>query len=379
MGRRTDHLRGHWPEGRHQVTTMIEAPDTAGLPEAPTARLILPAGSLEDREYYERWKAVRCDGIGGSDVAALFGLAGKYASPRRVFEEKHGRSHDEDNEYAEIGREIETFIAYLFSKRSGLQIADPPGTLQNLERPWMQVNVDRYVLGEETGAVVAPLECKNRSEHQYKDWDGDAPPDAPAIQCYWGMAVGGWDHGYVAALVGGNKLRWFRLERDEEIIGELVEHCEQWYQRHIVEGFPPPADGLEDTANLLARLWEVKPEAVATVDAAKAVDILDRHAALEQRVKDAEADLRAVQNEMRLIAGVNEIVKTPDGRVVWTNKQNGTLAPKRLEKERPDIAAKYRKTVSVLDTDALKTSPDKDVYREFRARRLHVPTKGGAV
>ncbi|MER6976007.1 YqaJ viral recombinase family protein [Streptomyces carpinensis] len=353
-----------------------DATEAEGLPDAPAARLILPSGSLDDPDYYQRWLATRREGIGGSDVAALFGLAGKYASPRRVYEEKHGRKVDEDNEYAEVGREIEGFIAHLFSKRSGTPIAIPPGTLQNIERPWMQVNVDRYALDPDTGAVVAPVECKNRSEYQIKDWDGDTPPDAPAIQCYWGMAVGGWDHGYVAGLVGGNKLRWFRLQRDEEIIGELVEHCEQWYQRHIVEGFPPPADGLEDTANLLARLWEVKPESIATVDPAKAQDILDRHALLEQKVKDAQDELRAVQNEMRLVAGANEIVKTSDGQVVWTNKQNGTLAPKRLEKERPDIAAKYRKTVSVLDVDALKTSPDKQVYTNFRARVLRVPSGG---
>lgn len=347
----------------------------AGLPDAPAARLILPSGSLDDPAYYERWLATRRNGIGGSDVAALFGLAGKYNSPRRVYEEKHGRSFDEDTEYAEVGREIEGFIAYLFSRRSGVPIGMPPGTLQNLERPWMQVNVDRYAL-DDTGAVVAPVECKNRSEYQYKDWDSDTPPDAPAIQCYWAMAVGGWDHGYVAGLVGGNKLRWFRLERDEEIIGELVEHCEQWYQRHILEGFPPPVDGLEDTANLLARLWEVKPESVATVDPATARDVLARHELAEENLKRAQAELRTVQNEMRLVAGEHEIVKTPGGEVLWTVKQNGTLAPKRLEKERPDIAAKYRKTVSVLDVDALKASPDKDVYNSYRARVLRVPSGG---
>ncbi|MGW2075056.1 hypothetical protein ACWCPK_42720 [Streptomyces sp. NPDC001953] len=53
---------------------MVEAPDTAGLPEAPTARLVLPSWSLDDPAYYERWKEVRRDGIGRSDVAALFGL-----------------------------------------------------------------------------------------------------------------------------------------------------------------------------------------------------------------------------------------------------------------------------------------------------------------
>ncbi|PWI20550.1 endonuclease [Streptomyces sp. Act143] len=313
------------------------------------------------------WEAIRLDGIGGSDVAGILGLAGKYNSPRRVFEEKHGRSTFQETEPAEIGREIEDFIAMMFAKRSGLDIAMPPGTLQNLERPWMRANVDRYVIGSD-GCPVVPLECKNRSEYQIDDWE-DGVPDAPAIQCYWYMAVGGWSHGYVAALVGGNKLRWHRLERDEEIIGELVEHCEQWYQRHIVEGFPPPADGLEDTENLLARLWEVQPEAVAEVDAATADRLLGEHERLTAKAKAVADEVRAVENEMRLIAGPNEVVKDPTGRVVWTNKQNSTFAPKRLTEARPDVAERFTVMKPAIDTKAL-AAEEPEIYRQFRARQL---------
>jgi putative phage-type endonuclease len=339
-----------------------------GLPEAPTARLLLPSGDLNDPGFRRRWEQSRLDGIGGSDVAGILGLAGKYNSPRRVFEEKHGRPTFTETEPAEIGREIEDFIATMFSKRSGLDVAMPPGTLQNIERPWMRANVDRYVIGSD-GCPVVPLECKNRSEYQIDEWE-DGVPDAPAIQCHWYMAVGGWSHGYVAALVGGNKLRWHRLERDEEIIGELVEHCEGWYLRHIVEGFPPPADGLEDTANLLARLWEVKPEAVAEVDAAKAKQLLTSHGQLTEKVKAAQDEVRKVENEMRLLAGENEIVKA-DGKVVWTNKQNSTFAPKRFREERPDLAARFTHRVDALDMDRLKTE-ERDVYRQFRARQLRL-------
>jgi len=337
-----------------------------GLPEAPAARLLLPNGDLNDPTFRALWERTRLDGIGGSDVAGILGLAGKWNSPRRVFEEKHGRSTFTDTEPAEIGREIEDFIARLFSKRSGLDIAMPPGTLQNIERPWMRANVDRYVLGSD-GCPVVPLECKNRSEYQLDDWE-EGVPDAPAIQCYWYMAVGGWSHGYVAALVGGNKLRYHRLDRDEDIIGDLVDHCEQWYERHIVEGLPPAADGLEDTTSLLARLWEVQPETVAEIDADKARTLLDDHARLTDVVKAAQEDIRAVENEMRMLAGANEIVKA-DGQIVWTNKQNSTFAPKRFRDERPDLAARFTHQVDALDMDRLKAE-EPDVYRSYRARQL---------
>lgn len=355
------------------MTTMMQS-ELAVLPapETPTACLGLGADAPQ-----EQWEAFRREGIGGSDVAALLGLAGKYTSPRHVYEEKHGRPTFVETEAAEIGREIEDFIASMFSKRADLETAVTPGTYVNLDRPWMRANVDRFVLNPDgSGAVIAPLECKNRSEYQIDDWE-DGVPDAPAIQCYWYMAVCGWDHGYVAALVGGNKLRWHRLERDEDIIGELVEHCEGWFQRHVVEGAPPPADGLEATEKLLARLWEVTPETIAEISVDEARRLRAEHAKATQAVEDATAYLRRVQNEMRLAAGANEIVKA-GGVPVWTNKQNSTFAPKRFRTEQPELAARYTHMVKAIDTDRLKAD-DEAMFRRYRARQLRVPAKAKGI
>ncbi len=372
-GTRADDCAEAMP-GRVVLTAPVSRPrreaapsGEAARPEAPQARLI-----LSRRASRRRWEATRREGIGGSDVASIFGLAGKYSSPRHVYEEKHGRPTFRETEPAEIGREIEQFIARMFTKRAGLKVKMPSGMLQNTARPWMRANVDRYVL-DATGAIVAPLECKNRSEYQAADWE-EGVPDGPALQCYWYMAVGGWDHGYVAALVGGNKLRWFRLERDEEIIGEIVGHCEAWYYRHIVEGFPPPADGLEATTSLLARLWEVRPEAVVDVPLDKAKALLAREARMTERVKAAEEQLRSVQNEMRLMAGDAEVVQA-GGQVAWTNRQNSAFSPKRFTAAYPELAATYTHQVDALDMDRLKAGSPEE-YRLCRARQLRTTKKG---
>lgn len=337
-------------------------------PDAPTARLLLPAGASR-----EEWKATRCAGLGGSDIAAILGLGGgKYTSPRHVYEAKHGRPDEVTSEAAEIGTEIEDFIARMFSKRASLPIATPPGTLVHTERPWMLANVDRYVLNED-GSVAGPLECKNRSEYQADDWEAGVP-DAPAIQCHWYMAVGGWSHGYVAALVGGNKLRWHRLERDEEMIGYLVDYCGKWYQRHVVEGFPPPADGYEATTNLLAKLWSVKPETIAEIDVAKAKELRARRAELKAEEKALAERLRTVENEMRLLTGENEIAKA-GGKPAWSWKANGTFAAKKFTEAEPELAATYTHLVPALDLDRLKTEKPA-VYAKYRARQLLVPAKG---
>ncbi|CAM5481958.1 MULTISPECIES: YqaJ viral recombinase family protein [Streptomyces] len=361
-------------QATHPWTPPESTPDDLAY-GAPTARLILPAGDLNDPAYKALWDEARRTGIGGSEVAKILGL-NKYAGPRHVYEEKHGRPVPMDaqlSEYAEVGQEIETFIAHLFSKRTGIPAVPTPGTLANVERPWMRSNVDRYALDPASGAVVAPIELKNRSAYQLDDWE-DGVPDGPALQVHWNLAVGGWEYGWAVALVGGNTLRYHRIERDEELIGLLIDTCGRWFQRHVIEGYPPPADGLDATKDLLGRLWHVKPKDVIEVPRMKAEKLRKRRAALLAQIEELDKQKTTVENEMRLICGDKASIAEVEGKKAWSYVQNGTFAPKRFEEKYPAIAAECRKTVEVLDVDLLKEKYPVE-YEACCARVLRVPKK----
>jgi putative phage-type endonuclease len=340
---------------------------------APEAHVVLPAGDMYDQGYRERWRAERQNGLGGSDVAILLGfVSGK--GPWHVFEDKHGRGKDFDTEAMEFGREMEEPIARVFSRRTGIPVITPPGMFANVERPWMLGNVDRLALDADTREVVGPVECKNRTEWQLTDWEQDEAPDAPQIQNLWYQAVGGWRKGYVAACVGGNKLRWHKVPRREDLIQHLVQWTDDWWHRHIVEGEEPPADGLPGTKDLLAHLWDVKVDGVAEVAVEQARNLRRREAALEAAIERAQRRLDEVQNTMRLLAREHEIVKTPGGKVAWTWKQNGNFAPSKFAKDHPKLAAQYAVTKTGIDTKRL-AADHPDLYRQYRARVLRVPSK----
>ncbi|MEZ7004977.1 YqaJ viral recombinase family protein [Streptomyces sp. AD55] len=356
------------------MTVTVNEPVLPGVDLAPEAHVVLPAGDMLDPEYRERWLKERLSGLGGSDVAVLLGfVSGK--GPWHVFEDKHGRGKDFDSEAMEFGRELEEPIARVFSRRTGIPVINPPGMYANTARPWMLGNVDRLALDADTGEVEGPVECKNRTEWQRADWEEDEAPDAPQIQNLWYQAVGGWRKGYVAACVGGNKLRWHRVKYREDLVEHLVQWTGDWWQRHIVEGEEPPADGLPGTKDLLAHLWDVQEGAVTEVAVEQARNLRRRSAALEAAIGRAQRRLDEVENAMRLIARENEIVKTPGGKVAWTYKQNGNFAPARFAKAHPELAKQYEVTKTGIDTKALaKDHPE--IYREFRARMLRVPAKG---
>jgi putative phage-type endonuclease len=355
------------------VTAIITEPTIPGVDLAPEAHVVLPTGDMHDPAYRERWLMERQNGLGGSDVAVLLGFI-KGKGPWHVYEDKHGRGKDFDSEAMEFGREMEEPIARVFSRRTGIPVMHPPGMYANTQHPWMLGNIDRLALHPDTGEVDGPVECKNRTEWQLTDWEQDEAPDAPQIQNLWYQAVGGWRKGYVAACVGGNKLRWHEVERREDLLAHLVQFCGDWWQRHVVEGEEPPADGLPGTKELLAHLWDVQVDKVAEVAVEQARNLRKREAALSAAIERAQHRLNEVQNTMRLIARENEIVKTPGGKVAWTVKQNGTFAPSRFAKEQPELARKYEVTKTAIDTKALaKDHPD--IYRQYRGRVLRVPSK----
>lgn len=344
------------------------APRAAGraTTAAPAARLVLTGGPSDPE-----WHALRRKGICASDIAALLGLTPS-RGPRHVYEEKHGNQVVAETRQMRMGSRLEQTIAEMFAEETGLPIEAAPGTLINIERPWMIANPDQYVL-DGSGAVIAPLEVKNRGAYASSDWQ-DAAPDSVAVQAMWQMAVGGWDHAHVAGLIGGNRLATFRLERDQELIDDLVEHCGAWFRDHVLDGFPPPADGLEATTKLLSRLWQAKAEQVAEIDLTEAARLRAEHKRLKAEAEEIGDRLTAIENQMRALTGDAELAEA-DGLPAWTWKQNGPFRSRAFVQEQPKLAAAYTRNAPVLDVKRL-AADHPETHRKYLARVLRVPEKG---
>lgn len=344
----------------------MTAPAGSGTLITPTAVLVAPHGIGEDE-----WHAARARGFGGSDVAAVLGMD-RYRSPWHVWRAKHGEVDRADSEAADMGRKLEGFIADEFAERAGFTLADPVGTLAHHERRWMQANVDRMVI-ESTADQVAPLECKNRSERRAADWK-DGVPDEPALQAHWYLGVTGYDHAWVSVLLGGNRLKYYRLERDQGLIDELISYCGRWWEEHVIGGAQPRADGSKATSELLARLWEVRPEATREVPASRTLQLLARRASLKDRLAATETQLAEVENELKIALGDAEVA-TAGGRTAYTWIANGTFRTKAFRAEQPELAATYVRLAPAVDTDRL-AADHPDIYRRYRSRVLRVPAKG---
>lgn len=343
---------------------------------APTARLVAPKGLPR-----EQWLEVRRRGIGGSDVAAILGMDPN-RGPLHVYLDKRGqpeRRNPRLERAARRGHRLESLVAEFFCEETGHQVVDAPGTLQHAEHPWMLANCDYLVVEAGAtpapGGVAGPLECKTRTWRAAarEGWGGEEPPDGPALQAHWYLAVTGYQVAYVAGLVDDD-LVWYRIKRDEELIEHLITVVGRFWHEHVLAGVPPEPGDLEDADELLGRLWDIKPDSIRVFSEAETAEIdllLARRDAARNRIAELEREITSIENTLKAKLGPAEVALAP-GRELYSYRPTGTFASRRFRDEQPDLAAKYTRLVETVDQRRLQAEHP-DVYRRYRARVLRIP------
>lgn len=187
---------------------------------------------------HEEWLKYRKLGIGGSDAGAICGL-NPYASPMSVYFDKTREDITEfDNESMRQGRDLEEYVARRFMEETGLKVRRSNAIYQNEEYPFMLANVDRLVVGSNVG-----LECKTASAYSADKWNGDQVPLHYEIQCHHYMAVTGAAAWYLAVVILGKEFKFVKIERDEELIQNLIAVEKDFWNAHVVKKIMPEPDG----------------------------------------------------------------------------------------------------------------------------------------
>jgi putative phage-type endonuclease len=196
---------------------------------------------------HDSWLEYRQQGIGGSDVAAITGMS-RYKSPMAVYLDKIGELPPlEDNPRMKAGRMLEDVIADWFAEEVSTKVWKQNAIFQHPEHKFMLANIDRWLPGQNAG-----LECKNTSEYSKADWEGTQAPTEYVLQCNHYMAVTGADRWYIAVLIGGWDFQWRVIERDEELIKNLITIERTFWDEHVLAKVPPAyshqdSDYLKDT------------------------------------------------------------------------------------------------------------------------------------
>lgn len=327
----------------------------------PTGVLVLPGDAPRDQ-----WLAARRHGIGGSDALAVLGLS-PYSSRYSVWAEKSGLLKDDrDNEAMAWGRKLEPIIAEEFEARTGIRTTTC-GLMRHTDRPWQIASVDRLT---DDGGV---LEIKTTSAYRAGDWSDDQIADAAEAQLQHYLAVTGLDHGYAAALIGGQRLEIRHVTRDDRLIRVLTDaEAELWDM--VQQGTPPALDGSDATARALAQLYPgADPGRTVELDD-RAVTRLRASLGWAEEIKTLGEQRDAVRNEITAAMGTaTEAVH--NGQPVATWRPTGRFDAAAFTTDHPGLAAEFTRTVQELDEKALRTAHP-DLYAQYRGRVFRPVKKG---
>jgi putative phage-type endonuclease len=286
----------------------------------------------------EEWLIVRKNGIGGSDAASVVGL-NPYKSAVSVYLDKTTEEIKEEKNYKmELGQKLENFVAREFARLTGKKVRNVNGILKNNKYPFAIANIDKAVVGEK-----AFLECQVTNSYSKKEWR-EQPPIHCQIQCHHYMGVTGATHCYIAALVGNEELIIYKLDRDEEVIEDIMKKEETFWNEYILGEQIPDPDGSEDYSMFLKEKYkEFKDESLIIF---MKEDKLSRHSEVTSLIKDLEIEKKAIEQHIQNEMKEYEIAYIGDKKITWKSQSRSSLDTKRLKKEHPEIADQYMKTTT---------------------------------
>lgn len=283
----------------------------------------------------EEWLKIRRRGIGGSDAAAIAGLS-RYRSPVKVYMEKLGLIEDtEENEAMYWGTKLEDVVAEEFSLRTGLKIRRKNAILKHPEHEFMLANVDRLIVGKREG-----LECKTSSAYKAGEWEGDEIPWEYALQCYHYMAVTGYDAWWIAVLIGGNRFVYKRIERDENIIANLIKIESDFWNNHVVKRIPPDPDGSDASSEFLKQMYPDSNGEIIEFPS-DVESLIEQYEQAKEDEKAAAERKAEAENKIKALMGDYETGYWKDRKITWKSLTTNRFDTKRFQKDHPDLYRQY--------------------------------------
>ncbi|MGL6108088.1 YqaJ viral recombinase family protein [Romboutsia sp.] len=316
-------------------------------------RKYLDADIVYETKDMERsvWLNIRKSGIGGSDAASVLGL-NPYKSSVSIFLEKVDYIHnagyqgeepeatkDEKVSYRmELGKKLEEFVAREFTLKTGKKVRNVNGVLKNEKYPFAIANIDRAVVGEK-----AFLECKVTNSFSKKVWEVGVPIHYQ-IQVNHYMAVTGATHCYVAALVGNEELVIHRIDRDEEVINEIMKLEAMFWDKCVLGDNIPAPDGSYDYSKVLQEYYkDSKDEEVILFEQDT---VINRYDEINQLYKEIDLEKKKIEQHIQNQMKEYEVAFIGDRRITWKKQERKSIDSKRLKEELPEIAEKYMKTTT---------------------------------
>lgn len=296
-------------------------------------------------------KKLRATGIGGSDVAAIFGIS-PWATPLDIYNSKTCKEFidDEPDVRAEWGNRLEPVILKAFEEKSGCKVVSMEETfgiskeqvLRHPEFPFMLANIDGFIPEEK-----AVLEIKTADKYMAQYWGEaeDGIPESYLLQCAHYRIVCDAilppvDKVYSAVLIGGNDFRIKKYEKNEKLERLIIEKEYSFWNEYVVPMKMPPPLTLKDMQNY----WKTEDKATL-VAGEREWELYFRLMNDKKHLKTLSEYVEQSEKTLKMLLQANEALVDDKGRTLltWKSQTANRLDIDRLKKDHPDLVKDYMK------------------------------------
>lgn len=281
----------------------------------------------------DRWQECRAHGplgdipytIGGSDVAAVFGVS-PWMTPLELWMIKKGKIQPKEKENTsqlQMGHLLEPIAAYWYQEKTGNLVENDTNLYQHADFPYALANFDRRYTRVSDGKPGI-LECKSCTFHKAADWADDAIPLYYELQLRFYLAVADVEHGAFSCIWGNNPehdLAMPEIERDRNKEGMIFERLEEWIWS-LEHDKPPAMSEVQPKLALesLARIYGNSQPGLPTIEfPAKLEHPLRRIADLQAQIAEHQAAIKTMEKEVEAHSvRIAELMKNHEHGVLET-------------------------------------------------------------
>jgi len=325
--------------------------------------------------YQDRaeWLALRRQGIGGSDAAAIVGVS-PWATAVDVWEDKLGLAEERPpSRYMEWGNRLEEVVADAVAERTGLRLRRVNRILVHPRRPYVLGSVDRLAPGK-------VVEIKTARSDDGWIAEEDVPHTAPELrvpphyytqgQHYLGIT--GRDEILFGVLVGGSDLRVIPVPADPGFIEDLFDVEADFWTRYVLTGERPPLSWAD--AHRLPKMYpRGEGERVATPEVDQLVrellSVRDQEDAITRHRAELEVGIKEYLGEASdLVSSVAKVTWRNSERtaVDWSEVAGGLRSA--LERFLRDAYADQRAALEAVLSEGFGTTDLAQVEELFTTR-----------
>ena len=288
----------------------------------PFAKKLVSTDTLTKQE----WLAWRQKGVGGSDIASICGINPWHSALACYYDKTEKIPELEaENLPAELGIFLEPFIKVKFEKwfrenedfRGTIDVRTLPYILQHPTNKIALANLDGHFFHPLKNENVI-VEYKTTSERNYTNWVDENIPDYYYLQIQWYLYVTNCKTCYLATLVGNNKFIVTVIERNDEVIEQIIVKVDDFWKNFVEKKVAPAPDGSISAKEILDKMYEnVEVGKEITLTGQKLETCLGNIIYSKKEIKNYKADLQTFEQTIKAEMKEAEIATCGLYKITW--------------------------------------------------------------